>query len=152
MTTTTRRSIGVVSILLASLSLLSTTHADPQDSSAVKVIVHPDVNVSKVTQAEISRIFLGKKTFWESGARISPALLHEESPLTESFLEENLKKTVRQYRAYWKRHLFSGQGTAPKTFPSSKQVVDYVAATPGAIGIIDQSYNDDRVKVLELVP
>ena len=152
MITATGKRIGVVSLMLASLSLLSTLHADPQSAGAIKVIVHPDVNATKVTQAEISRIFLGKKTFWESGARISPALLHEESPLTESFLEENLKKTVRQYRAYWKRHLFSGQGTAPKTFPSSKQVADYVAATPGAIGIIDQSYNDDRVKVVELQP
>lgn len=118
--------------------------------ASVKVIVHPDVNVTKLTQGELSRIFLGKKTFWESGARIAPVLLDEQSPLTEAFLEEHLKKTVRQYRAYWKRHLFSGQGTAPKTFSSSKQVADFVAATPGAIGVVDGSYTDDRVKVVEL--
>jgi ABC-type phosphate transport system substrate-binding protein len=117
-----------------------------------KVIVSTDVEVSAISQAEISRIYLGKKTFWESGARIEPSLLDEESPLTESFLEENLKKTVRQFRAYWKRHLFSGQGTAPKTFASSKLVADFVAANPGAIGIVDASYTDDRVKFIELQP
>jgi hypothetical protein len=63
-----------------------------------------------------------------------------------------LKKTVRQFRAYWKRHLFSGQGTAPKTFASSKQVADFVAANPGAIGILDGTYSDDRVKFIELKP
>jgi ABC-type phosphate transport system substrate-binding protein len=141
--------IRVIAFALAFLLLL-TLGVGAQSSA--KVIVHVDVNVSRVTQADISRIFLGKKTFWESGARISPVLPNEESPLTESFLAENLKKTVRQYRAYWKRHLFSGQGTAPKTFASSKQVADFVAATPGAIGIVDGSYNDDRVKSVELQP
>jgi ABC-type phosphate transport system substrate-binding protein len=117
-----------------------------------KVIVNPDVEVSAITQAEIARIYLGKKTFWDSGDRIEPSLLDEESPLTGPFLEENLKKTVRQFRAYWKRHLFSGQGTAPKTFASSKLVADFVAASPGAIGIVDGSYTDDRVKFIELQP
>jgi ABC-type phosphate transport system substrate-binding protein len=119
---------------------------------AIRVIVHPEVAVSSLSQAEIARIYLGKKTFWESGARISPSLLDEESPLTESFIEGNLKKTVRQYRAYWKRYLFSGQGTAPKTFASSKQVADFVAANPGAVGVVDAGYTDDRVKVIEVQP
>jgi ABC-type phosphate transport system substrate-binding protein len=117
-----------------------------------KVIVSTEVEASVISQAEVARIYLGKKTFWDSGARIQPSLLDEKSPVTESFLEENLKKTVRQFRAYWKRHLFSGQGTAPKTFTSSKLVADFVAANPGAIGIVDGSYADDRVKFIELQP
>lgn len=119
---------------------------------SVNIIVHPEVGITELDQAELQRIYLGKKTFWDSGARISPSLLDEKSPLTETFLENNLKKTVRQFRAYWKRRLFSGQGTAPKTFTSSKQVADYVASNPGAIGIVASSYSDDRVKVVTLRP
>ena len=133
-------------ILIA--GLLTAAAAGAQ--STARVIVSADVEVSSISQAELARIYLGKKTFWDSGARIEPSLLDEKSPVTESFLEENLKKTVRQFRAYWKRHLFSGQGTAPKTFASSKQVADFVAANPGAIGIVDGSYTDDRVKFIEL--
>jgi ABC-type phosphate transport system substrate-binding protein len=131
------------------IAVLSTGGA-ASASSSTRVIVSADVEVTSISQAEIARIYLGKKTFWDSGARIEPSLLDEKSPVTESFLEENLKKTVRQFRAYWKRHLFSGQGTAPKTFASSKQVADFVAANPGAIGIVDGSYTDDRVKFIEL--
>jgi len=136
--------------ILLTIGLLSAWASGVEGQT--KVIVSTDVEVSAISQAEISRIYLGKKTFWESGARIEPSLLDEKSPLTESFLEENLKKTVRQFRAYWKRHLFSGQGTAPKTFASSKLVADFVAANPGAIGIVDASYTDDRVKFIELQP
>jgi ABC-type phosphate transport system substrate-binding protein len=140
------RSAVVVSIV----GLAMTAAADLR--AQTKVIVNTDVEVTSITQAEIARIYLGKKTFWDSGARIEPSLLDEDSPLTASFLEENLKKTVRQFRAYWKRHLFSGQGAAPKTFATSKQVADFVAANPGAIGIVDGSYTDDRVKFIELKP
>ena len=135
-------------LLIVGLSLAAAARAQGQ----TKVIVSTDVEVSAISQAEIARIYLGKKTFWDSGARIQPSLLDEKSPLTGPFLEENLKKTVRQFRAYWKRHLFSGQGTAPKTFASSKQVADFVAANPGAIGIVDGSYTDDRVKFIDLKP
>ena len=147
-TRTTAHELRLGLLLMVGLSVASAAGAQGQ----TKVIVSTDVEVTAISQAEIARIYLGKKTFWDSGARIQPSLLDEKSPLTESFLEENLKKTVRQFRAYWKRHLFSGQGTAPKTFASSKQVADFVAANPGSIGIVDGSYSDDRVKFIELQP
>ena len=134
--------------LIVAVSTLSGAAA--QDT--VKIIVNPDVEVSSMSQAELARIYLGKKTLWDSGSRITPSLLNEKSPLTKEFLEENVRKTVRQYRAYWKRHLFSGKGTAPKTFSSSRQVANYVAENPGGIGVVDAGFEDDRVKVVELSP
>lgn len=140
--------IGKVHLIVAILAAATLSQATAQES--VKIIVNPDVEVSSLSQAELARIFLGKKTFWESGSRISPSLLNEKSPLTELFLEESVRKTVRQYRAYWKRRLFSGQGTAPKTFASSEQVTNYVVENSGAIGIVDASFTDNRVKVVEI--
>lgn len=141
-------------ITIVALIATSIIAAAPIDAAQdnVKIIVNPDVDVSTLSQAEIARIYLGKKTFWDSGSRITPSLLNEQSPLTEAFLEESVRKTVRQYRAYWKRHLFSGKGTAPKTFTSSRQVANYVAENPGAIGVVDAGFEDDRVKVVELDP
>ena len=132
------------------LVLLLALAGSASAQSNVTVIVSPDVELTAVSRAEIARIYLGKKTFWDSGARITPSLPDEKSPLSESFLEESVRTTVRQYRAYWKRRLFSGQGTAPKTFASSRQVVDYVTNNPGAIGVIETSSTDNRVKVIEL--
>lgn len=136
--------------LAATLAATTTSIAAAQGS--VKIIVNSEVEVASLSQAELARIYLGKKTLWDSGSRITPSLLNEKSPLTEAFLEESVKKTVRQYRAYWKRHLFSGKGTAPKTFASSSQVANYVADNPGAIGVVDATFEDDRVKVVELSP
>ena len=140
--------VGKVHLLAAILVVATLSQATAQES--VKIIVNPDVEVSSLSQAELARIYLGKKTFWDSGSRISPSLLNEKSPHTKLLRKESVRITVRQYRAYWKRRLFSGQGTAPKTFASSKQVANYVADNPGAIGVVDASFADDRVRVIEL--
>ena len=68
----------------------------------------------------------------------------------ELFLESTLKKSVNQFRTYWKRLLFSGGGTVPKVFRSSTQIVDFVARQPGGIGVIEASVVDDRVRVVEI--
>jgi hypothetical protein len=79
-----------------------------------------------------------------------PAMLDEEAPHMQPFLDQVLKKSVDQYRAYWKRLLFSGGGTAPTTFRTSRQVLDFVAKNPGAIGVVEPTAEDDRVKVVDV--
>jgi ABC-type phosphate transport system substrate-binding protein len=113
-----------------------------------KLIVNPEVGVSRLSQEELARMFLGKKTLWESGTRITPAMLDESTSTATGFIEGIVRRTVSQYQAYWKRQLFSGGGTAPKTFRNSAQVIDYVAKNPGAIGVVEVSAADDRVRVV----
>ena len=74
----------------------------------------------------------------------------DESPTGELFLSGTLKKSVSQFRAYWKRLLFSGGGAVPKVFRNHDQLLDFVARQPGAIGIVEASAVDDRVRVLEI--
>ena len=103
-----------------------------------------------LTTDDLTRIFLGKKTLWESGTRIVPVMPEEESPSGELFLSNTLKKSVSQFRAYWKRLLFSGGGAVPKVFRSHDQLLDFVARQPGAIGVVEASAVDDRVRVLDI--
>jgi len=114
------------------------------------VVVNSESNLQRIARDDLARIYLGKKTLWEDkGTRIAPALLDEGSPLTREFLETTLKKSVSQYRAYWKRLLFSGGGAAPKTFRQSSQVLEFVARQPGGIGIVEAGAVDDRVRKVE---
>lgn len=138
-------------VLLVLAGILSTPGATQADlAGQVKIIVNPSVEITELQRDDLARIYLGKKTLWDSGSRIQPSLLNEKSTVTKEFLETGLRKTVRQYRAYWKRRLFSGGGAAPKTFRSSTQVVDYVASTEGGIGVVEDAIEDDRVKVLSI--
>jgi len=139
--------LGALSLCLA----LSAPAAEAQGvDRSLRVIVSKENKIASLSTDDLNRIFLGKKTLWESGTRIVPAMPEEESPAGEIFLAGTLKKSVSQFRAYWKRLLFSGGGAVPKVFRSSSQLVDFVARQPGAIAVIEASAVDDRVRVLEI--
>ena len=117
---------------------------------SLRVAVNKENKVASLTTDDLTRIFLGKKTLWDSGTRIVPVMPEEESPTGELFLSGTLKKSVSQFRAYWKRLLFSGGGAVPKVFRNHDQLLDFVARQPGAIGVVEASAVDDRVRVLEI--
>jgi len=118
--------------------------------STLRVVVNKENRVASISADDLARIYLGKKTLWDSGSRIVPAMPEEESPAGEAFLSITLQKSVSQFRAYWKRLLFSGGGAVPKVFRTSGQILDLVARQPGAIGIVEASAVDDRVRVLDV--
>ena len=143
----------VAALLTAFSALLWPSHGAAQDKGEklpMRIVVNAEGAPTRVSREDLVRIFLGKKTIWESGARIAPAMIEEEAGTMQPFMDRVLKKTVEQYRTYWKRLLFSGGGTAPRTFRNSSQVIEFVAKQPGAIGVVEPSANDDRVKTVEV--
>lgn len=132
--------------LLLAISLLML----PVAGFATTLVVNSETDPSKLDPETVELIYLGKKTLWGSGQRIVPVLVDEESAVSKRFLDEVLTKSVSQYRAYWKRRLFSGGGAVPKTFRTSSAVVEFVSKTPGAIGVVETGTRDNRVKVLDI--
>lgn len=144
------RFIPWATALAAALFLAAPPAAAQGVDRSLRVVVSKDNKLASLTTDDLNRIFLGKKTLWESGTRIVPAMPEEESTAGEAFLSVTLKKSVSQFRAYWKRLLFSGGGTVPKVFRSSSQLIDFVARQPGAIAVVEAGAVDDRVRVLEI--
>lgn len=118
---------------------------------SLRVVVNKENKVASLPTDDLVRIFLGKKTLWDSGVRVVPAMPEEESATGEAFLSGTLKKSVSQFRAYWKRLLFSGGGTVPKVFRSSDQLIEFVTRQPGAIAVVEAGAVDERVRVLEIL-
>lgn len=146
---TVKIGLGLLTLLVWVSVLAPPASAQGVDRS-LRVIVSKENKIDSLSTDDLNRIFLGKKTLWDSGTRIVPAMPEEESPTGEVFLSGTLKKSVSQFRAYWKRLLFSGGGAVPKVFRNSSQLVDFVARQPGAIAVIEATAVDDRVKVLEI--
>jgi ABC-type phosphate transport system substrate-binding protein len=136
--------------LLCCVALLPGLASAQGVDRSLRVVVNKENKMASMTTDDLTRVFLGKKTLWDSGTRIVPVMPEEESPAGELFLSGTLKKSVSQFRAYWKRLLFSGGGAVPKVFRNHDQLLDFVARQPGAIGIVEASAVDDRVRVLEI--
>lgn len=137
-------------VLAACVWLLPLVASAQGVDRSLRIVVNKENKESTLSTDDLTRIFLGKKTLWESGTRIVPVMPEEESAAGGTFLKGTLEKSVSQFRTYWKRLLFSGGGTVPKVFRNSSQILDFVARQPGAIGVVDASAVDDRVKVLEI--
>ena len=104
----------------------------------VLFIANKSVNEKNMSSREIKDIFLGKKKKWSDNTKIHFVILDNEK-LHNDFLKTYIKKTTKQYDAYWKNMLFTGKGSPPKEFETTRELIEYVTATEGAIGYIDSS-------------
>lgn len=114
----------------------------------VIVIANKNVSESNLSIDEIKDIFLGEKTSWQDNKKINFVIL-KDSEVHKEFLETYVNKTPMSYNSYWKKLVFVGKGKAPTTFSSAKELVDYVAATDGAIGYISSDEKTAEVKIIE---
>ncbi len=114
----------------------------------VLIVTNPGTEVASLKKKDIKDIFTGKKTRWNNGGKIVIAIL--ESPgVHKEFLWEFVRKTPSQFRNYWRRKVFTGEGKLPKSFRSEAELVDFVAGTKGAVGYIS-SPAKTRVKVIKI--
>ena len=132
-----------LAISLLVISSLATTNA----WSGVAVIVHPN-NGSTLTEADIKRIFLGKKKSFPGGGSVLPVDQKEGSAVRIAFMEKVLKKNEQQVKAYWAQRLFTGKGSPPKVADTAADTKKLVAENPSTISYIDSSEADDTVKIV----
>jgi ABC-type phosphate transport system substrate-binding protein len=103
----------------------------------VKIIVHPDIQDS-LSANDIRNIFLGKKTQWDNNQRIRFVLFTEETTY-QSFITHYVRKTLYQYRNYWRKKVFTGTGMMPVMFNKCRQCIEYVNQTQGAISFVPEN-------------
>ncbi len=103
----------------------------------IAIIVHPTNPISDVTLAQLSDLFQGRTFDWSpfgGSGEVIPV-----SRETEAYSRQIFEERVMQTRAVTRNALLKA---------SAKDMLDFVANTPGAIGYIPLSYLDDRVKAL----
>jgi ABC-type phosphate transport system substrate-binding protein len=129
-------------LLLALLRCCSTAQA--QD---IVLVANKSVQVSALNDADLRAIFTGEKTRFADGSRALPVTL-KGGAAHEVFLRKHLGESPDEFRALWRKAVFTGQGAMPKTFDSEAAVIQYVAATPGALGYVSRISPQDNVKSL----
>ena len=100
------------------------------------VIAKSSSSMSTISRTNLRDIFLGNKTFLEDGKRVF-AVRPSDEKLNASFLESIVGINKEEFETHWRRRLFSGKAIPPKRFENVKQLIDYVADEPNAIGFVD---------------
>ena len=100
------------------------------------VLVGDEVSVEELTRNELANIFLGKKTNWEDGSRISIGYMNNNSEKMERFFEEYIGQSHRRFKKYWVKKVFAGYGVAPKLFKDVEKALEFIKRFKGGIVLV----------------
>ena len=117
--------------------------------SEIVVIVHADNPVSKLSQQEIQRLFLGRMNLFPGSNLQVNAIDHSTTTeLHNRFYSDVIQMSqskLKRYRAY---HLFSGKGRLPMEMSSTRDILEYVASSKHAIAYVEAPDITQGVKVI----
>jgi ABC-type phosphate transport system substrate-binding protein len=139
------------SSLLVALALLVTAGSAAAEPAVTLVVVaHPEVGVTELHRAQLSRYFLKRTTQWPDGSTLRP-VEPLDPRLRRAFAEQVHQRSPADIAAYWSALIFSGRELPPLEKATDADLVAWVRATPGAIGYIAAGADTAGVKVLPVV-
>lgn len=131
-------------MLLCMLGLL----AGPAQAEDLVVVVASSNKAPKLSNEEVSAIFLGTSKSFANGERAVPIDQKAGTPVYAAFYQKATGKTESQVKAYWSRIMFTGKGQPPQEAGDGAAVKKLVAANPNMVGYIEASLVDASVRVI----
>ena len=115
----------------------------------VLLVVSNNSQISEISASDVRAIFTGTKTRFADGSHATPVTL-KGGPAQEVFLRNYVGERPDEFRAQWRKAVFTGQGAMPRAFDSEAALIEFVAATPGALGYVSHISPNDKVKLLPI--
>lgn len=153
-----RRSVFVllssVAILLVTAwlaSRVSSVSAAAGGDDALAIIVNQSNPVENCSFDELRKIFMGERSHWPNGRRITIVMLDPAQPERKVVLREIYGMSEKDLNNHFIQGVFTGAVlSAPKTLASAAEVRKFVFNVPGAIGYIRGTDADASVKTLRI--
>lgn len=156
-----RRSVRVlitatVAVLLLDVSpFTAATPVDtqelPQVEQTLAVIVNRSNPVDNLTMQELRTVFLGERSHWPNGRRITLVMMEPGQPERSAVLREVYRMNESDFSRHFLQGLFTGEVfVSPKTLATPVGVRKFVFNVPGAIGYVRAGDVDPTVKVIRV--
>ena len=122
-----------------------------QPASDIAVVAHPDVPADNLTLAELRRLLLGDREFWQSGVRVTLLIRAPIARERDAAVQSVCQMTEAQFRQHWIGKIFRADvQSGPKIVYSTEMALDQVSRLPGAISFVAISQVTKNVKVLKI--
>jgi ABC-type phosphate transport system substrate-binding protein len=140
----------LILMLVISCPLLLTLGAAVEE---VDIVVNKANDVGPLSREQVRQIFMGEKSSWRGGKRITILMFAPDQTERAVILREVFRMNESDYTRYFLQAAFTGKvQAAPKDLPSAAQMKARLAANPGAIGYLKKEDVDDSVRVLLKLP
>lgn len=136
-------------VLLAFSFVLILSGPDAFAQSQFVVVANSDVPVESIDKSTIKRIYNGFTTQWKNSTKIKPCYM--EIPNNDFW--NYIGMTETNFKKFWTKRVFSGNGVSPIEHKSSTDLVKYVSEISGAIGILrieDKKLAEGKCKFVSL--
>lgn len=143
-----RQSLSILALTALCMGMGAAVASAAGSLADFVVVVHPAQDLSSITTADLTKLFLKKTPKWPNGTAVAPVDQAVDAGVREVFSELVLGKKVSAVGSYWQQQVFSGQGIPPEVKAGDAEVLSYVKATPGAIGYVSAGAATDGVKVV----
>ncbi len=143
------RIVMILAVFVGVAYWVQTTVCANAAYAEVIFIVNNSVPDETLSKADVKEIFLGDKVSWGNGQEIKFVTL-KKSPTHMEFTKKYTRKSESQFLRYWKKQVFTGKGSMPKSFDSDGDMVKFVANTDGAVGYISPATAAQSVKTITI--
>ena len=106
-----------------------------------------DIGTDAISVKVLKTVFLGNKSLWSNGTKVTVVLTASDSENFESTAQWALGTDAFEYQKHWLSLVFQGRTNAPVLLSDENEVIEYVAKHPGAIGRL---YSNSSPKELEI--
>jgi ABC-type phosphate transport system substrate-binding protein len=118
---------------------------------ALAIIVNQSNPVENFSLDELRKIFLGERSHWPNGRRITLVMLDTTQPERKVVLRDIYGMSEKDFNSHFIQGVFTGAVfVSPKTLATAADVRKFVFNVPGAIGYVRASEVDSSVKVLRV--
>jgi len=145
----------IIALASAGLSPHAAVSASPPTATggeqALAIIVNQSNPVENFSIEELRKIFLGERSHWPNGRRITLVMLDETQPERKAVLRDIYSMSEKDFNNHFIQGVFTGAVfVSPKTLATPAEVRKFVFNVPGAIGYVRVSEVDPSVKVLRV--
>lgn len=118
-------------------------------SEPIAIVVNKSNPVDNLSTSELRQIFLGARTHWPNGRRITLVMREPGDPERETILHNLCAMTEEQFTTHFVRGLYRGDIlVSPKILSTASGVRRFIFNVPGAIGYARLSEVDGSVKTV----
>lgn len=138
-------------MVAALLALLPAAGAQGPKSSDIAVVTNPGTPVNDLTLAEVRKVFLGERQYWNSNM---PVILLVRAPVAREravVLKTIYQMTESQFKQYWIAKIFRSEAvSAPKIVYSADMSNQLLSVIPGSIAFMEAKDVGPGLKVLKV--
>ncbi|MDH5387566.1 MAG: hypothetical protein OEY06_03845 [Gammaproteobacteria bacterium] len=113
----------------------------------IVVVASLDSPISKMSQREVTNIFMAKTNRNSEGKRVTAIELSDSDCKTE-FYKVITGKTISQLKSYWSKLIFTGKGKPPRSFDENKSLVEELNNNDYAVTYIPANQLTQSMKVV----